>query len=861
MKSSFFKFSMQDFDHVKNLQQMRERLLNILLTSAFIFGTALVAVAMIPAFQRGMYEFLVIYALIYLWLIVVTFVPRLPFNVRTGAWFNVRTTSWLSFFFVLGVINLYLSGFNADAGLFFLTFVAMSALLFDLRRGLLAFGLSIAFILFFGYLTVSGRFELQMETPQPADPLLWIIGGAVFLVTSMSLIIALTVLVRGLVVNLAKATTEAEKLEELNRTLRASEERYRSLVEISPDLIVLIGLDGNVILANSPGLALFGYDRNDLLGNDFMEFILPEDRPLAAESLQQTLRAGTVKNIVLRALRKDSSVFFAEFSTSLIRDGMGQPQAVMSVGRDFTARKQAELALQEARDELENKVRDRTAELVSASERLRELLARSPAVIFAARYEENYPAIYYSDNILEMMGYTPQQFAGDPKFWRDRIHPEDVAETLAETARLEQTGMSTLEYRFLHQDGTYHWTRETVRLIRSPQGEPLELVGSWVDITAQRQAEVALIESEKKYKSLVENVNVGIFQSTLDGKFIHANSAVIAMSGYASPDEFLQLPAQNMYADQGDREAAILQLRQNGYVKNYEARSRKQDGSLYWVSMNAVLLQDKDGNPTSILGSVADITERKHAEEALADAKNELEGRVAERTRELLETQGQLRNLTKEVVLAQEEERRHVSRELHDEAGQALVSMKYGLEAILADLPDASPPVQRRLASALQQLDQTMERIRHLAHSLRPPLFDVADLDLTLKDYCREFAESTGLQIEYSGASALDLSEEAGLSFFRFLQEALTNVARHANATRVDVKLSQHDGRLSLSVADNGVGASDDTRTDGRGHIGMRERFLMLGGEVRIQSRGRSGFVITASIPAKVNDGREESAA
>lgn len=734
MKSSFFKFSMQDFDHVKNLQQMRERLLNILLISAFIFGTVLVAVAMIPAFQRGMYEFPVIYALIYLWLIVVTFVPRLPFSMRTGAWFNVRTASWLSFFFVLGVINLYLSGFNADAGLFFLTFVAMSALLIDFRRGLLAFGLSIAFIVFFGYLTVTGRFQLQMETPQPADPLLWIIGGAVFLVTSMSLIIALTLLVRGLVVNLAKATTEAEKLEEVNRTLRASEERYRSLVEISPDLIVLIGLDGNVILTNSPGLELFGYHRSEVLGSDFTEFILPEDRPLAAESLQQTLRVGTVKNVVLRALRKDGSVFFAEFSTSLIRDGMGQPQAVMSIGRDISARKQAELALQEARDELENKVRDRTAELVSASEHLSENEATSRVILNA---------------------------------------------TTASLALLDSAG--------------------TVLAANNITGERLG-------------------------RSLDDILGKSIYQFF--------------------PDEVAK-----------SRKNHLEKVFQTGEAVHFED-SRQG----LWFENHIFPILNPDGQVARVVVSARDITERKRMEQSLKDAKSRLEERVEERTRELLETQGQLRNLTKEVVLAQEEERRHVSRELHDEAGQALVSMKYGLEAILADLPDASPPVQRRLASALQQLDQTMERIRHLAHSLRPPLFDVADLDLTLKDYCREFAESTGLQIEYSGASALDLSEEAGLSFFRFLQEALTNVARHANATRVDVKLSQHDGRLSLSVADNGVGASD-TRTDGRGHVGMRERFLMLGGEVLIQSRGRSGFVITANIPCKGNDGREESAA
>ena len=390
--------------------------------------------------------------------------------------------------------------------------------------------------------------------------------------------------------------------------------------------------------------------------------------------------------------------------------------------------------------------------------------------------------------------------------------------------------------------------RDAVRLVRDPDGTPRELVGSRIDVTAQKQAEVARIESEEKYKSLVENVNIGIFQSTLDGKFIHANSAVAAMAGYANREEFLRLPAQTLYADLKDREFAVRQLRQDGFVKNFEARSRRQDGSLYWISMNAVLLPDKDGNLASILGSVTDITDRKRMQQSLADAKDELEARVAERTRELTESREQLRDLTTEVVHAQEEERRKVSRELHDEAGQALVSMKYGLESILSELPKANAPIRSRLALAIQQLDQTMEQIRHLAHSLRPPLFDIADLDLTLKDYCREFGEATGLRIEYRGVSVPGLPEQAGLSFFRFLQEALTNVVKHANASRAQVELEKDAGNLSLTVADNGAGKTGNLG-EGQGHRGMRERFRMLDGQVQVRSRGRAGFVITASIP------------
>lgn len=130
----------------------------------------------------------------------------------------------------------------------------------------------------------------------------------------------------------------------------------------------------------------------------------------------------------------------------------------------------------------------------------------------------------------------------------------------------------------------------------------------------RRRAETSLQESEEKYRTLVENLNVGIFQSTLDGTFLHANSAVFHMAGYADWEEFKELPASFLYVDEADRERLLAELRAHGRVGNVEMRSRKKDGTIYWIVISAVLLKDHDGKPVSILGSVADITDRRQAE-------------------------------------------------------------------------------------------------------------------------------------------------------------------------------------------------------------------------------------------------------
>ncbi len=178
---------------------------------------------------------------------LMAFVKRIPYRVRAG--------SWVILFYLLGVVNLALNGFNVDAGLFLLAFVLMAGLFFDQKQWLVALGVSVATIAIFGYIVVRAHIIPVMDLPQTA-PLLWIIGGMIFIILGMLLVFPLSVLMGGLVGYLNRAEDESEELRKTNQALRSSEERYRSLVEISPDLVTLIDLDGKIIVANPPGLSL-----------------------------------------------------------------------------------------------------------------------------------------------------------------------------------------------------------------------------------------------------------------------------------------------------------------------------------------------------------------------------------------------------------------------------------------------------------------------------------------------------------------------------------------------------------------------------------------------------------------------------
>ena len=211
-----------------------------------------------------------------------------------------------------------------------------------------------------------------------------------------------------------------------------------------------------------------------------------------------------------------------------------------------------------------------------------------------------------------------------------------------------------------------------------------------------------------------------------------------------------------------------------------------------------------------------------------------------------------LRYLTAKVVSAQEEERRRVSRELHDEAGQSLTALKMDLELIKGALPQDLEQSREALAEAVELTDKTMEHIRLLAHDLRPPVLDTFSLDEALEGFCHDFSERSQLPVHYNGEQTPPVRDPLAISFYRFLQEALTNVVKHADASHAHVVLDVGDETIELSVQDDGKGfdpREEDPSGKGIGLTGVRERFELLGGRLEIESQPGQGTQLTAVAP------------
>lgn len=222
--------------------------------------------------------------------------------------------------------------------------------------------------------------------------------------------------------------------------------------------------------------------------------------------------------------------------------------------------------------------------------------------------------------------------------------------------------------------------------------------------------------------------------------------------------------------------------------------------------------------------------------------------------KELAVSRERLLRLAHSTFSTQEAERQRVARALHDEAGQALTGLKITLEMTRDDLPPDHVS-REKLNEAIRLAESTMNQIRDLAHNLRPAALDNLGLNTTLQGFCRDFAGRTHLQINYSGTEAAPLPDAVEICLYRFLQEALTNAARHAEAEHVEVVLHRDDNTISLSVSDNGRGfdveaALDVSATDhGIGLSGMERRVESVGGQLVIESEPGAGTRLVAWIP------------
>ena len=254
-------------------------------------------------------------------------------------------------------------------------------------------------------------------------------------------------------------------------------------------------------------------------------------------------------------------------------------------------------------------------------------------MIYSFKATGDFAPTFVSDNISDVFGYAPAEYLEDPSFWRDRVHPDDLARVEDAISKFFQNGVHAVEYRFRRKDGSYCWVNDEQHLVRGVDGKPLEIVGSWSDITARKAAEEAKAAAHARLSQLLTSSPAVIYSYKATGDFAptFVSENIRDWLGY-EPQEYLEdadFWRRRVHPDDlAAAEAESVHLFKNGR-HTVEYRFLKKDGTYCWVNDEQRLIRDEEGQPIEVIGSWSDVSERKRAEEAAAAARDRVEHLLA----------------------------------------------------------------------------------------------------------------------------------------------------------------------------------------------------------------------------------------
>jgi PAS domain S-box-containing protein len=461
--------------------------------------------------------------------------------------------------------------------------------------------------------------------------------------------------------------------------------------------------------------------------------------------------------------------------------------------------------------------------------------AQQLATLGSWSWDINTGLVTWSDELYRIFGLHPQQFRASFEAIIERVHPEDRYSVLRELDRcIKSHERYNQPNRIVRPDGTVRRLEVVGSVVPDAQGSPVRMVGFCRDVTELENTKEARRTAERKYRQIFENAGEGIFQSTPEGCYITANPALAHMHGFDSPEELIRSCrdiSHQIYAHPEQREEFKRLLDLHGVVRGYEHESLRKDGSKIWISVNARAVTDQTGKILYYEGTTQDITERKRAQE-------------------------ESRTYSRRLMEAQESERRRISRELHDQVGQILTAVKMNLYSLHQEC--SAPEILSSIEDNMKVIDEAVDQVRHLSVDLRPPLLDDFGLVIALRWYLDRQAKHGGVPAEFLSRSFDEdqrLSSELETACFRVVQEAVTNVVRHARATRISVLLETTGSDLILLITDNGKGfdvnglRNSPARTATLGLLGMEERVQAVGGTITIDSVAELGTEICARFP------------
>jgi PAS domain S-box-containing protein len=611
-----------------------------------------------------------------------------------------------------------------------------------------------------------------------------------------------------------KAKEEIDERRRAEEQLKNSEERYRILLENTGTGIVIVDRQGVYQLVNQKAADILGARTEDIIGKSMFDFFPREIAQKYLEENQKVIDSGIGREYEETYLLLTGERTFL-VTDRCLKDASGQAVALQSSSIEITHRKQAEEVLRES------------------EERFRLIFENSgDAILLSSPDGKVYKA---NPAACRMFGRSEEEICQSGR--QGLVDASDPRLPVALETQ-QRTGKFTGELTFLRRDGQPFPVEITSTMFQ----EGGQIRNSLIirDISERKQAEEYLKESEQRFRSIIENTAAGYFFVGRDGLWKQVNQAWLQMHGFDSKEEVIgrhfSLTQVNMDLEQANKNVKGLLGGQT--IATGEASRRYKDGSIGFHSFSANPVVQR-GEIVGLEGFIIDTTKHKRAEEALQKSHE------------------RLRALTFRLAQAEESQRRSMARELHDRVGQNLTALNANLNTIRSQLtPEGSEKVAAWLDDSTQLVEEMMKHVSDVIAVLRPPLLEDYGLLAALRQYAEQIVRHTGLKVEVleSGKPFPRPSLDVETTLFRLAQEALNNVARHAGASQVTLRLEADSQIIRLFVTDDGHGfdlaeVARDEKISGWGLISMRERIESIGGSLQLLSEPGKGTRIIVEIP------------
>lgn len=538
------------------------------------------------------------------------------------------------------------------------------------------------------------------------------------------------------------------------------------------------------------------------------QLFTPESWSRLSTSVENAVRTGSPYEVDLEMVRADGSTRLIAARGEAVRDASGLVVQLRGTVHDITERKRAEEALRASREQLQA------------------IWNNSPAIMFIKDQLGRYLDV--NAVFLRLTSLPREQILG--KTDEEIFPPKQAAAFRANDLRvLKENRPIECEETTEQKDGIHTSIVQKFPLLDA-QGQPTAICGLVTDITERIRAEEGLRESEERLRLAAQVGKMYAYDWDVATDVVIRSEEATRILGLTG--ESIGFTKQQLMAIVHPEDRAQL-ISSNAAITpespNVQPSSRflRPDGSVLWVERTGHAFFDEQGRMVRMIGMVADITERKLAEEALS----KLGGRL---------------------IGAHEEERTRIARELHDDIGQRLALLATNLALMEKDLPDSSVEVRNRTHEHLKVLQEIAVDVQAMSHRLHSSKLRYLGIVAAAKSFCAELAEQHKVEIDFTHAEIPPtVPEEISLCLFRVMQEALQNAVKHSGMRHFEVDLRGASDRIDLTVRDSGLGFDTEGLMNNRGLglVSMQERVNLSSGTFSIDSRPRRGTTIHVRLP------------